>query len=68
VTLFKNVNIFDGKSESLKKGYDVLVVKNMIEKIAKDIPASGTYELDVTSGGSNKATAFLTGILSVNLK
>jgi hypothetical protein len=24
VTLFKNVNIWDGKSESLKKGYDVL--------------------------------------------
>ena len=54
VTLFKNVNIFDGKSDSLKNGYDVLVVRNLIKKIAKDIPASGTYELDVTSGGVKK--------------
>ena len=43
VTLFKNVNIFDGKSESLKKGHDVLVVGNMIKKIAQDIPSKGTY-------------------------
>ena len=54
VTLFKNVNIFDGKSDSLKKGYDVLVVRNLIKKIAKDIPTSGTYELDVTTGGVKK--------------
>ncbi len=47
VTLFKNVNIFDGKSEKLKKGYDVLVVRNLIKKVAKDIPTSGTYEIDV---------------------
>ena len=51
VTLFKNVNIFDGKSETLKEGYDVLVVRNLIKKIAKDIPSSGSYELDVTTGG-----------------
>jgi len=51
VTLFKNVNIFDGKSESLKEGYDVLVVRNLIKKIAKDIPSTGSYELDVASGG-----------------
>jgi imidazolonepropionase-like amidohydrolase len=54
VTLFKNVNIFDGKSDSLKMGYDVLVVRNLIKKIAKDIPSSGSYELDVTSGGVKK--------------
>lgn len=28
-----------------------LVVRNKIKKIAKDIPTSGTYELDVKSGG-----------------
>ena len=38
VTLFKNVNIWDGTSDSLKKGYDVLVVRNLIKKIAKNIP------------------------------
>ena len=54
VTLFKNVNIFDGKSDSLMKGYDALVVHNLIKKIAKDVPASGTYEVDVTSGGVKK--------------
>ena len=31
VTLFKNVNIFDGKSEQLLEGYDVLVVRNLIK-------------------------------------
>ncbi len=54
VTLFKNVNIFDGKSDSLMMGYDVLVVRNLIKKIAKDIPTSGVYEVDVTSGGVKK--------------
>ena len=51
VTLFKNVNVFDGKSEKLLMGHDVLVVKNLIKKVAKNIPTSGTYELDVKTGG-----------------
>jgi imidazolonepropionase-like amidohydrolase len=54
VTLFKNVNIFDGKSDSLKEGYDVLVVRNQIKKIAQDIPVAGTYELDVATGESKE--------------
>lgn len=54
VTLFKTVNIFDGVSDKLKKGYDVLVVRNKIHKIAKDIPAAGNYEVEVTSGGEKK--------------
>ena len=51
VTLFKNVNIFDGKSEKLLEGYDVLVVKNLIKKIDKDIKIAKTYEIDVKTGG-----------------
>ena len=51
VTLFKNVNIWDGTSEQLMEGYQVLVVRNLIKKIAKDIPTTGSYELDVKSGG-----------------
>jgi len=51
VTLFKNVNIFDGENETLLEGYDVLVVRNLIKKVAKNIPAEGTYELDVKTGG-----------------
>jgi hypothetical protein len=46
VIIFKNVKVFDGKSEDLKD-VDVLVVKNLIRRIGKDLPASGTYELDL---------------------
>ena len=56
VTLFKSVNIFDGVSETLKMDYDVLVVKNKIHKIAKDIPAAGSFEVEVTSGGEKQVT------------
>jgi hypothetical protein len=54
VTLFKNVNIFDGVSDQLKLGYDVLVVRNKIHKIAKGIPTAGSYEVEVTSGGEKQ--------------
>jgi imidazolonepropionase-like amidohydrolase len=50
VTLIKNVNVWDGRSDGLKEGYDVLIVRNLVRKVAKDIPASGTYELDAKSG------------------
>lgn len=56
VTLFKNVNIFDGENEKLLEGYDVLVVRNLIKQVAKDIPTEGTYELDVKTGGLKKKT------------
>ena len=55
VTLFKNVNVWDGTSETLKNDHDVLIVRNKIKKIAKDIPISGTYELDVETGGVKRA-------------
>ncbi|MEJ2476597.1 MAG: amidohydrolase family protein [Desulfobacterales bacterium] len=51
VILFKNVNIFDGENEALLEGYDVLVVKNLIKKIDKDIKLADTYEIDVKTGG-----------------
>ena len=51
VTLFKNVNIFDGENEQLLEGYDVLVVKNLIRKIDKNITLSASYEIDVKTGG-----------------
>ena len=54
VTLIKNVNIFDGKNQKLLEGYDVLVVRNLIKKVAPDIPTEGTYELDVKTGGITK--------------
>ncbi|MCY1719958.1 amidohydrolase family protein [Prolixibacteraceae bacterium Z1-6] len=51
VTLIKNVNIFDGVNEQLLEGYDVLVVKNLIKKIEKDIKIAKSYEIDVKTGG-----------------
>ena len=51
VTLITNVNIFDGENEQLLEGYDVLVVKNLIEKIDKDIKIANSYEIDVKTGG-----------------
>jgi len=54
VTLIKNVNIFDGENEKLLEGHDVLVVRNLIKEIKKDIPTSGTYQLDVKTGGIKK--------------
>jgi imidazolonepropionase-like amidohydrolase len=57
VTLFKNVNIFDGQSEELLMGYDVLVVKNLIKKIDKDIKIAATYEIDVKTGGYKAVTS-----------
>ncbi len=51
VTLITNVNIFDGVNEKLLEGYDVLVVKNLIKKIDRDIQIADAYEIDVKTGG-----------------
>jgi len=39
LVLISNVNIFDGKTETLQKEMDVLVEGNLIKQIAKDIKA-----------------------------
>ena len=62
VTLFKNVKIFDGESEHLKVGLDVLVVGNLIDKIAKNIPEEGAYEFDVAANQIKRVTAPLAGL------
>lgn len=51
VTLFKNVNIFGGKSDELLMGHNVLVVKNIITKIDKEINIADEYAIDVKTGG-----------------
>ncbi len=50
VTLFQNVNVFNGLDNKLHD-VDVLVVKNKIHKVAKNIPTTGTWEVDVRTGG-----------------
>lgn len=59
VTPFKNVNVFDDKSEKLLEGYDVFVIENKIREIRQGIPTSGTYEIDVKTGGVKKAAELL---------
>ena len=54
VTLFKNVRIFDGTTDELKQGLDVLVVRNKIQKIAANIPTTGSYEIEVSSKSIKK--------------
>jgi len=46
VVLFKNVKVFNGIDDKLDD-VDVLVVGNKIKKVAKNIPVSGSYEVDV---------------------
>lgn len=46
VVLFKNVKVFNGLDDKLDD-VDVLVVGNKIKKVAKNIPVSGSYEVDV---------------------
>jgi len=65
VTLFKNVKVFDGTSDDLKEGLDVLVVQNMIHKVAKDIPTSGSWEVDVKTGGVKQEQGAKLGALGI---
>jgi imidazolonepropionase-like amidohydrolase len=52
LTLFENVRIFDGKSESLSENMNVLVRGNTIEKISKDpIPIDGNSSAKIIAGG-----------------
>lgn len=55
VVLFKNVKVFNGTDDMLHD-VDVLVVGNTIRKVEKDIPTTGTYEVDVKAGTSRKVT------------
>lgn len=56
-TLIKNVKIFDGKTDKLKAGLDVLVFKNKINKVAKNIPETGTFNVKAKDGVSKKVVA-----------
>ena len=52
LTLFENVRIFDGKSESLSENVNVLVRGNTIEKISKDlIPVDADPPAKIIAGG-----------------
>jgi len=44
--LFTNVNVFDGKSEELANGINVLVEGNLIKQIGPDLQAAGAQVID----------------------
>ena len=46
VIVIKNVHVWDGTSDALKKDTDVLIVGDKIKKVAQDIPTAGQYEVD----------------------
>ena len=62
VILFKNVKVFNGTEEKLHD-LDVLVVKNKIHKVAKNIPKTGTYEVDTATGVSKEVFPSMPGAL-----
>ncbi|HML42308.1 MAG TPA: amidohydrolase family protein [Hyphomicrobium zavarzinii] len=52
LTLFENVRVFDGKSERLEEGMNVLIRGNTIEKISNDpLSTDGTPSVQVIAGG-----------------
>ena len=56
--LIKNVNIFDGKSEELKTGHDVLIEANLIKKIGKGLKADRKAKI-IEGGGRTLTPGFI---------
>lgn len=48
--LFKNVNVFDGKSDDLKMGVNVLIEGNLITKIGAGVSADAGAQIIDGSG------------------
>ena len=61
-TLFKNVKVFNGMENMLHE-VDVLVVKNKIHRVAKDIPTTGSYEIDASTGVTKEVLPAMPGAL-----
>jgi imidazolonepropionase-like amidohydrolase len=57
--LFTNVNIFDGKSEKLKTGMNVLVEDNLIKTVSKDAKASNPEATVIDGGGRTLLPGFI---------
>ncbi len=49
--LFKNVNVFDGKSDMLRKGMNVLVEGNLIKTVSKGAKANYPKATVIDGGG-----------------
>jgi len=57
--LFTNVNVFDGKSETLSEGMSVLIEGNLIKKVAKDDIEAGDDATVIDGGGRTLAPGFI---------
>jgi imidazolonepropionase-like amidohydrolase len=60
--LFTNVNIFDGTSEELAKGLDVLIEGNLIKQVGKDLKAK--TQATVIDGGGR---TLMPGLINAHL-
>ena len=54
VIVIKNVNVWDGTSDTLQRDTDVLIVGDKIKKVAKGIPTGGAYEVNAVRKTSKK--------------
>src|SRR5210317_41404 len=54
VVLISNVNVWDGTSDSLMQGTDVLVVGNKVEKIGKGLQPSYTFTMKDKEGNKTE--------------
>jgi imidazolonepropionase-like amidohydrolase len=63
VTLFKNVMVFDGVTEGLQD-LDVLVVGNRIHRVTKEIPETGTWEIELPGGAATPVVPQIGGDLT----
>jgi imidazolonepropionase-like amidohydrolase len=59
-TLFTNVNVFDGKSEKLAEGQDVLVEGNLITRVGKGLKANGGATV-IAGGGRTLMPGLIEG-------
>ena len=63
VTLFKNVKVFNGVEDKLHD-VDVLVVRNKIHKVDRNIPETGTWEVEADTSVAKQVFAPTSGDLS----
>ena len=54
VIVIKNVDVWDGTSDTLKQDTDVLIVGDKIKKVAQNIPTGGAYEVNAVRKTSKK--------------
>ena len=48
--LITNVDVWDGRSNSVSKGHDVLIEGNLVKKVAQDIEAPKAHKVDGQGG------------------